>query len=346
MTWEELGTTLCGKFGREQYQVHLRQFRTLKQTTIVHAYMLQFEEHMHQLLVHNPAFDHVFFTTQFLEGLKQEIKVGVLLHQPKDLDSAFSLASLQEELVEALPRREFRRQEVQQLHLVRPLLALGAPPVRTPPPGPPAAVEDRHGIDAAHSQDRGVRGDDRVAALRNYRRARGLCFKCGERWGQGHQCAPTVQLHVVEELLDLLQADYPDPADPEAAEEEEVLMSISKVATTGKTTPHTIRLLGRIAGKEVLILVDSGSSHSFISEEVASHLADKVQPMNQISVKIANGGLLSCSAMIPACTWQTQGFEFKTDMRVLQLGCYDMVVGMDWLQQCGPMWVDWKQKIL
>lgn len=346
MTWGELCTTLCGKFAREQYQVHLRQFRTLKQMTTVHAYMLQFEEHMHQLLAHNPAFDHVFFTTQFLEGLKQEIRVGVLLHQPKDLDSAFSLASLQEELVEALPHREVRRQEVQQPRPVRPLLALGAPLVRPPLPGPPAAAEDRRGIDAAHAQEHGVHGDDRVAALRNYRRARGLCFKCGERWGQGHQCAPTVQLHIVEELLDLLQADYPDPADPEAVEEEEVLMSISKVATMGQTTPHTVRLLGRIAGKEILILVDSGNSHSFISEEVASRLSDKVQPMTQISVKIANGGLLSCSAMIPACTWQTQGFEFKTDMRVLQLGCYDMVVGMDWLQQCGPMWVDWKQKIL
>ena len=23
-----------------------------------------------------------------------------------------------------------------------------------------------------------------------------------------------------------------------------------------------------------------------------------------------------------------------------------MVVGMDWLQRCGPMWVDWEQKQL
>lgn len=32
---------------------------------------------MHQLLAHNPAFDAVFFTTQFLEGLKHEIRAGV-----------------------------------------------------------------------------------------------------------------------------------------------------------------------------------------------------------------------------------------------------------------------------
>jgi len=53
-------------------------------------------------------------------------------------------------------------------------------------------------------------------------------------------------------------------------------MSISKLATTGQTAPQTVRLLGKIAGKEVLILVDSGSSHSFVSEVVADHLAGQV----------------------------------------------------------------------
>uniref|UniRef100_N1QY73 Retrotransposon gag domain-containing protein n=1 Tax=Aegilops tauschii TaxID=37682 RepID=N1QY73_AEGTA len=75
MHWDELCTALGMKFGREQYQVHLRQFRLLKQTGTVHEYMLQFEEIMHHLLAHNLAFDPVFFTTQFLEGLKHEIRV-------------------------------------------------------------------------------------------------------------------------------------------------------------------------------------------------------------------------------------------------------------------------------
>ena len=94
-------------------------------------------------------------------------------------------------------------------------------------------------------------------------------------------------------------------------------MSISKLATTRQTTPHTVRLLGKIAGKEVLILVDSGSSHSFISGAVASRLADQVQNMEPIIVKIADGGLLD----------YTQGHTFQTDLRVLRLGCYDMVEG-------------------
>lgn len=136
------------------------------------------------------------------------------------------------------------------------------------------------------------------------------------------------------------------PQGLDAESDEEFLMSISKVATTGQTTPHTIRLLGRIAGKSVLILVDSGSSHSFISETVAEHLRERVQQVDPISVKIADGGVLHCASIILGCEWTTQEHQFKTDLRVLSLGCYDMIVGMDWLQHCGPMWVDWEQKTL
>lgn len=151
---------------------------------------------------------------------------------------------------------------------------------------------------------------------------------------------------MVEELLELLQAEVQDRQEQDAESDDEQLMSISKMATTGETTPRTIRLLGDIGGREVLILVDSGSSHSFISEAVATVRQDKVQPMRPVSVKIANGGVLNCSGIIPACHWDTQGHTFSTDVRVLSFGCYDMVVGMDWLEQCGPMLVDWTAKQL
>lgn len=61
---------------------------------------------MHNLPAQNPAFDPMFFTTQFLDGLKSEIKTGVALHRPQELDIAFFLALLQEEMLGQIPRRE------------------------------------------------------------------------------------------------------------------------------------------------------------------------------------------------------------------------------------------------
>lgn len=156
----------------------------------------------------------------------------------------------------------------------------------------PAAAEDRRALEAARVGDQReepTRGEDRVAALHNYRRARGLCFKCGERWAHGHQCAAMVQRHVVEELLELLQAEAPDHRGVDSNSDEDQLMSISKLAATGETTPRTVRLLGKIGDLEVLVLVDSGSSHS-----VAAKMQSQVLQMAPMAVKIADGGTLSC----------------------------------------------------
>lgn len=43
------------------------------------------------------------------------------------------------------------------------------------------------------------------AALMAYLKAKGLCYKCGLHWGPTHKCSPTVSLHVVEELWQVLE---------------------------------------------------------------------------------------------------------------------------------------------
>ncbi|KAL5651409.1 hypothetical protein ACJX0J_036867 [Zea mays] len=41
---------------------------------------------------------------------------------------------------------------------------------------------------------------NKLEALKAYRRAKGLCFKCGEKWGHNHRCLTSVLLHFVEEM--------------------------------------------------------------------------------------------------------------------------------------------------
>jgi hypothetical protein len=56
----------------------------------------------------------------------------------------------------------------------------------------------RPGGNGGRTDDKMQPIEDRVAALRAYRKAKGLCHKCGEKWSSEHKCGPTVQLHVVE----------------------------------------------------------------------------------------------------------------------------------------------------
>ena len=55
---------------------------------------------MHKVLIHNDALDDVFFATKFVEGLKPHIRNALVLHKPRTVDAALSLALMQEELLD------------------------------------------------------------------------------------------------------------------------------------------------------------------------------------------------------------------------------------------------------
>jgi len=133
--------------------------------------------------------------------------------------------------------------------------------------------------------------EEKLAAVKAYRRAKGLCYKCGTKWAPNHKCAPTVSLHMVEELWQLL------PESPEANQSEqydsgEDLMAISLHAVNGTDTLKTIRVMGKILDQHPLILVDSGSSSSFITEQMAAAIPSWTMLQTPLSVRVANGSIL------------------------------------------------------
>jgi hypothetical protein len=50
-----------------------------------------------QLVAYAHSSDFCYYTTHFVDGLKDEVKVVVLLQRHADLDTAYTLALLQEE---------------------------------------------------------------------------------------------------------------------------------------------------------------------------------------------------------------------------------------------------------
>lgn len=77
------------------------------------------------------------------------------------------------------------------------------------------------------------------------------------------------------------------------------------------------------------MLVDSGSSTSFIDHALASRLEGAHPLPRPCRVRVADGGELCCTAAIPDCKWLSQGQEFSTTMKILPLGVYDAILGMD-----------------
>jgi hypothetical protein len=82
-------------------------------------------------------------------------------------------------------------------------------------------------------------------------------------------------------------------------------------------SPRSMRLLGTIQGHDMLILVDLGSSHNFLSTTLASKLLGVSQLHEPLIVKVANRTPMSCATQILQADWEVQGAKFKSDFKIL-----------------------------
>lgn len=123
-------------------------------------------------------------------------------------------------------------------------------------------------------------------------------------------------------------------------------MAISKEAVNGTEFARILRLLGTVQGREVTMLVDSGSSHCFVSEEIVRQSTGAQNYLKPVQVRIADGSMLRCTTEVPHCRWDVQGNILFTTFRILPLGGYDAILGIDWLEQHNPMNTHWLKKIM
>jgi hypothetical protein len=149
-------------------------------------------------LAHENQIKPTMVTTQFVDGLRDEIKMVVIIQRSVDLDTTCSLALLQEEVMTSMGHKDQRKFDAGLFNHAS--SKLGPLPL----PLPPSLGNRSAGFP--------IKGEDsKMAALKAYRKAKGLCFKCGECWGQLHRCSNTVPLQVVEKCghwLDLLRSTW------------------------------------------------------------------------------------------------------------------------------------------
>jgi hypothetical protein len=315
-TWQEFCVEVLCRFGKNQHQSLVRKLYCLRQTGTVAAYITAFSALMDQLTAYEPNPDMLHYTTRFIDGLKPAVRLLVAVQRPIDLDTAYSIALVQEELGDDDLELESPRYQ-----------------------RPSSSHSSRHSRqsslkfvdDSRHAEPAKSSGDDKLATLKAYRKAKGLCYVCGEKWGKEHKCNTTVQLHVVQEMLEFCSMEHCDSEDSDLD-----LMVLSAEIQSTKANTATVRLPCKLQGYDVVFLLDSGSSHSFISERLAPHLR----------VRVAGGGYLSCKLVAPNCPWEAGGHTFRTDFMVLPLQHYDGIIGMDWLSARGTMNINWEQKWL
>jgi hypothetical protein len=121
---------------------------------------------------------------------------------------------------------------------------------------------------------------------------------------------------------------------------------LSLNAIAGIAEGEAMRLKAIVKNKVMLILVDSGSSHTFVSPSFLQQCGITPTTMSPKQVQLANGDLLVTDKVVHQLQWWIEVHTFQTDMKVLDLGAYDAILGYDWLKQHSPMSCHWEHKTM
>ena len=98
-------------------------------------------------------------------------------------------------------------------------------------------------------------------------------------------------------------------------------------------------------GKAFTLLIDSGATHSFISPACVRKLTLPVLTKSKISVKLATGQCAQSITSVGELNFKLGGYQTTASFRVLPLGIFYGILGMDWLAKHNAT-IECKAKLL
>ena len=104
---------------------------------------------------------------------------------------------------------------------------------------------------------------------------------------------------------------------------------ISLNALIDFSAPQTLKLIGYIKHRKVIILVDSGSTHNFIHRCIAQETHCYIHVVNNFQIMIANGGSMKCGGRCENVCLQIGDYHLKSHMFVIDMGGCEIVLGAD-----------------
>jgi hypothetical protein len=181
------------------------------------------------------------------------------------------------------------------------------------------------------------------------RQLKELCYNCDEKYFLGHKCKEqNIFMAISEDISEddvetPLMSESPEitdithPSDPPEAEP-----IISLNALTRFSAPQTLKLIGYIKHRKVIILVDSGSTHNFIHHHIAQETHCYIHVVKNFQIMIANGGSMKCGGHCENVHLQIGDYHLKSHMFSIDMGGCDIVLGVEWLRTLGPILMDFK----
>ncbi|GJS53907.1 putative reverse transcriptase domain-containing protein, partial [Tanacetum coccineum] len=96
--------------------------------------------------------------------------------------------------------------------------------------------------------------------------------------------------------------------------------------------PNVVTGMFLLNNRYAKVLFDSGSDKSFVNVAF-SHLID-IEPVkvdHSYEVELADGRVVSTNTILRGCALNLVNHLFEIDLMPIELGTFDVIIGMDWL---------------
>ncbi|GJY44728.1 putative reverse transcriptase domain-containing protein [Tanacetum coccineum] len=102
-----------------------------------------------------------------------------------------------------------------------------------------------------------------------------------------------------------------------------------------ETDAKSSRYFSSLNNHYASILFDTGADRSFISTAFSSLINIAPTPLeNCYDVELADGKIVGIDTIIRGCTLNFLDHPFNIDLMPVELGSFDVIIGMDWLRRC------------
>ncbi|XP_042992260.1 uncharacterized protein LOC122318738 [Carya illinoinensis] len=312
--WTAFEKELLSQFGPSPVVNHHEQLAKLRQEGKVQHYIEEFRQL--QIMVRGWSVEALIGT--FIDGLRPWLAKEIKLRQPTRLPEVMKMAEILEQS-HSSERRPTKDMGSKSFKTVQTKVSWKGRDTSATTSKPRLEIKK---LSSEEVQERIKKG---------------LCFKCGDKWGPGHKCKAAQALFMFE---DESSDDESESSQEEETEEieyggtpEEAELSLNAMADISK--PTYMRLMAWVGKHEVTLLVDSGSTHNVINSSIVGKVGLKPSPIPPFEVKVASGEKLQCEALIREVKMNVQGVRIMADLHVLPLVGLDLVLGNAWLKSLG-----------
>jgi hypothetical protein len=318
LSWSRFRELLNLRFGPALRSVPFFELTECRRTDTVEEYSNRFQE----LLPRAGRITEEQRVQLYTGGLLPPLSHAVRILNPGNLNTAMSLA------------RQVEQMELAKIQAPAKPGARGLLPPPPPRPAPQALPAPQAPlallappVGAAPARGDGPRrlSPEEMAD----RRRQGLCFNCNEKCSRGHNrfCRRIFFLDGVE----IEEAK----AETGGAETDAPCFSLQVVARVAPG--DTMQIADTLGPVSLVALLDSGSTHNFISAATAHQSGIPIQRRPRLTAMVANGERITYTGVLHNAPLHVEGELYPADLFVMPFAGYDVVLSTRWLGALGPI---------